>query len=294
MSRLIMLTVIGAALVTGPAALAASLPVKILNALTSRKGYTVETDIAYGSLPRQRLDIYFPDNAARDTPIVVFFYGGGWNRGDRADYLFVGQSLASAGFIVAIPDYRLYPEVVFPDFVVDGAQAVAFLRDRLRQEDGGRRPMFLAGHSAGAHIAALLNLDERYLGGANVSRAAIVGVIGLSGPYDFLPLRKDIYKATFPEAVRAQSQPIAFVDGKEAPMLLVTGTADQTVDPGNSTRLAAAIASRQGTASVVSYPGIGHIGTIAALATATPWPKPDVRAAIIDFVRTRLGPLAGD
>lgn len=284
----------GAALVAFPSAIAASLPLKILNGLTSRKGYTIDAGIAYGTLPRQHLDLYTPNSAGPDTPVVVFFYGGAWNSGDRSDYLFVGQSLASAGFIVAIPDYRLYPDVVFPEFVADGAEAVAFLRDTVRKPDGSARPIFLAGHSAGAHIAALLNLDERYLAAANVPRSAIAGAVGLSGPYDFLPLKEDIYKATFPDAVRPQSQPIAFVDGMEAPMLLVTGTADRTVDPGNSTRLAAAIKARRGSVAVASYPGVGHIGTIAALASATPWSKPDVRATMIEFVQAQLGGVGAD
>jgi acetyl esterase/lipase len=276
---------LGFTLIAVPAAIAASFPVKVLNALTSRKGYAIEAEVAYGGHSRQRMDIYLPDDVAPDAPVIVFFYGGGWNRGARADYLFVGQSLASAGFIVAIPDYRLYPEVVFPEFVADGAKAVGFVRGRFDKPGGTARPIFLAGHSAGAHIAALLNLDEHYLASADVPRNAIAGAVGLSGPYDFLPLEEDIYKATFPEAVRAASQPIAFVDGSEAPMLLITGDADRTVRPGNTTRLAAAVVDKGGAAEVKIYPGVGHLGTVAALATATPWRKPDIRETMIAFFR---------
>jgi acetyl esterase/lipase len=184
--------------------------------------------------------------------------------------------------------------VVFPGFVEDAAKAVAFAHESLRKPDGTPRRLFLAGHSAGAHIAALLNLDERYLASAGVPKAAISGAAGLSGPYDFLPLKEDIYKAIFPEPVRTASQPINFVDGSEAPMLHVTGDADRTVRPGNTTRLAAAIDARKGVVSVKTYPGVGHIGTIAALATATFWRKPDVRATMIDFFRERLAALGED
>jgi acetyl esterase/lipase len=266
----------------------------IVNGLTTRDGYTILADRAYGPLPRQKLDVYMPKDGAEDAPVVVFFYGGGWNKGSKSRYLFVGQSLASAGFIVVIPDYRLYPDVVFPDFVEDAARAVAFTAKSLRRPDGTPRRVFLAGYSAGAHIAALLNLDERYLASAGVPKGAISGMAGLSGPYDFLPLKEDIYKAIFPEPVRTASQPINFVDGSEAPMLLITGDADRTVSPGNTTRLAAAIAARDGVVSVKSYPGVGHIGTIAALATATFWRKPDVRATMIDFFRERLAAFGED
>jgi acetyl esterase/lipase len=278
---------VGFTLIAVPTAIAASFPAKVLNALTTRKGYSIETNVAYGTLPRQQVDFYLPDDLTPATPVVVFFYGGGWNRGARENYLFVGQSLASAGFIVAIPDYRLYPKVVFPEFVADGAKAVAFIRKKLSEPDGSPRTLFLAGHSAGAHIAALLNLDESYLAAAGVSNEAVAGVVGLSGPYDFLPLKEEIYKATFPEKVRTASQPIGFVDGNEAPMLLITGDADRTVDPGNSKRLAEKIDAHGGRVIVKVYPGVGHLGTVAALATATPWRKPDIRRVMIDFFRER-------
>jgi acetyl esterase/lipase len=292
--RGILIALVLLAVAAGVAGLVVTNAAAIVNGLTSRDGYTILADRAYGPLPRQRLDIYTPRGGAEDAAVVVFFYGGGWNKGTKSFYLFVGQSLASAGFIVVIPDYRLYPDVTFPDFVEDAADAVAFAGRSLMKPDGTPRRIFLAGYSAGAHIAALLNLDERYLASAGLPPSSISGAVGLSGPYDFLPIKEDIYKAIFPEPIRTASQPINFVDGSEAPMLLITGDADRTVDPGNTTRLAAAIEARSGAVSVKTYPGVGHIGTIAALATATFWRKPDVRVTIIDFFRERLAALGED
>lgn len=274
------------ALVAVPVALAASFPARVLNALTSRSGYSIERDVAYGALAAQRLDIYRPDRPVADAPVLVFFHGGGWNSGSKRDYLFVGQSLATAGMVVVVAGYRLYPEVIFPEYMRDAAKAVAFVRDRFATGDADP-PLFLVGHSAGAQIAALLNLDEHYLRDAGVPKGSIAGMIGLSGPYDFLPLNEDIYKAIFPEAVRAASQPVAFVDGDEPPMLLATGEADTTVNPRNTASLAAAVAAKGGTVSVRTYPGIRHVGTIAALATRIPWQRTDIRQEIIDFVRRR-------
>jgi len=293
-ARTILFGLVALAIAAGVAGLVVTNAAAIVNGLTTRDGYTVLADRAYGPLPRQRLDVYTPKRGADDAAVVVFFYGGGWNKGSKSRYLFVGQSLASAGFLVVIPDYRLYPDVVFPDFVEDAAEAVAFTAKSLRKPDGTPRRIFLAGYSAGAHIAALLNLDERYLASAGVPPSSISGAVGLSGPYDFLPIKEDIYKAIFPEPIRTASQPINFVDGSEAPMLLITGDADRTVDPGNTTRLAAAIEARNGAVSVKTYPGVRHIGTIAALATATFWRKPDVRMTMIDFFRQRLAALGED
>jgi acetyl esterase/lipase len=257
----------------------ALLPLAIVNALTSRRGYAIRTNVAYGQNPRQRLDAYTPDDAGEGTPVVVFFHGGSWDRGDGGSYLFVGQALASAGIIAVIPTYRLYPEVVFPAFVEDGAAAVAWAHRVLP-----RAPLFVAGHSAGAHIAALINLDPQYLGDAGVPRNAIAGAIGIAGPYDFLPL-KERYKPVFPEPLLAASQPIACVDGSAAPMLLLTGADDRAVRPGNTTRLADAIRTKGGEVSVKLYPGVGHLGPLVALARVLPWPKPPVRGDMVVFVR---------
>ncbi len=78
----------------------------VLNALTPGNGYAVERDLAYGGDQRQRLDLYLPEGTSAETPLLVFFYGGNWESGAKADYAFVGQAFASRGYVTAIPDYR--------------------------------------------------------------------------------------------------------------------------------------------------------------------------------------------
>ena len=254
-------------------------PLRVVSALTSRKGYSLRADIAYGTLPAQHLDVNTPDSAASDAPAIIFIHGGGWAIGDKDEYRFIAQAFASAGMIVVIPSYRLHPDVVFPEFVRDGAAAVAWTARNL-----AGHPIFLLGHSAGAHIAALLNLDERYLDDLGVPRGAVAGMIGLSGPYDFLPLTEDRHKRIFPESSRDDSQPIHFVDGTEPPMLLITGDADTTVRSGNTTRLAATVVAKGGRATVKIYPGVGHLSTMMALAKVLPYFKPPVRRDIRAFI----------
>ena len=173
---------------------------------------------------------------------------------------------------------------MFPAFVEDGAKAVAWAAGAF-----AGHPLFVAGHSAGAHIGALIATDEHYLADAGAPPHALAGFIGLSGPYDFLPLTEERYKRVFPEATRDLSQPIRFVDGGEPPMLLVTGDADTTVNPGNTARFAAVLAGKGGHATVRVYPGVGHLGTMLALAAVLPWPKPPERADILAFIATVTG-----
>lgn len=248
--------------------LAACSPVNLLNAMVPGHGYTVQRDIAYGEHARQRLDIYLPtERTAGPNPVVVFFYGGGWEAGDKKDYRFVGEALSSHGITVVIPDYRVYPEVVFPAFVDDAAAAVAWTRTHINHYAGDHKQLFLAGHSAGAHIASLLALNPDYLKKYALTPDNINGVIGLAGPYDFLPLKSDTLKTIFgPEQERWRSQPINFVKGNNPPMLLMVGERDLTVWPRNSYRLADKITEQGGQVTLLKFPDQGHAAMVAKLA----------------------------
>src|SRR5690349_7192418 len=132
------------------------------------------------------LDVYRAQGVTVDrAPVVVFFYGGAWQRGERAQYRFVGSRLAQHGILAIVADYRTLPRAGFPDFMQDAARAVAWSRENAAAQGGDPSRLFLAGHSAGAQIAALLGTDRRYLASVGVDVHAIAGVIGFSGPYDF-------------------------------------------------------------------------------------------------------------
>jgi acetyl esterase/lipase len=260
-------------------------PARLLNAVVPKDGYRVEQDLAYGDHARQRLDLYLPDDRGKPTPTVVFFYGGRWSYGAKADYRFVGQALASRGYVAVIADYRVYPEVRFPAFVEDGARAIRWVHERIADYGGDPGRLHLMGHSAGAHIAALLALDDRFLGAVGLDPGQIEGVLGLAGPYDFLPLTEADLEAIFPEPVRLESQPIRFAGAGSAPSLwLATGTDDKTVQPGNSTRLAAAIGAAGGEVVTRSYPNIGHVGIVLALAAPFRWLAP-----VLDDLAAEIG-----
>jgi acetyl esterase/lipase len=264
-------------------------PVAILDAFTSKSGYRLQSDIAYGDLPRQQLDVYEPTNPiAVPTPVIVFFYGGSWNSGVRTDYSFVGQQLAASGYMVVIPDYRLYPTVVFPTFLEDGAQALKWVDGHIASFGGDPHRIFLMGHSAGAYNAMMLALDPRYTDAVGLDRTHIAGVVGLAGPYDF-KIDTDLLRGVFGAAPHlADIQPVNFTSGAKPPALLITGDADRTVNPNNSIGLERRLRAAGNAVRLREYPGLDHIDIILELSSL--WhAHSEVLADILDFLSLPRG-----
>lgn len=243
-------------------------PLATLDAIAPRDaGALAARGISYGAHPRQKLDVHLPvERSAGPAPVAVFFYGGSWKGGSKDDYDFAGAALAAQGFVTIIPDYRLYPEVRFPDFLDDSAAAVRWASDNAATYGGDGRRIVLVGHSAGGYNAAMLALDGRYLRRAGVDRRAIRAVAGLSGPYDFLPLDEGTAQEVFGQAPNLPAtQPITFAGRGSPPAFLATGDADTTVRPRNTSALAARLRSVGGIVEERVYPGLSHIDTLLTL-----------------------------
>ncbi len=263
-----------------PLLLAGCSPLRLVNGLAPDR--LVARSIAYGDGPRRSLDVYAPARhpaAGASHPVVLFLYGGSWDTGDKAMYRFVGGALAALGFVVVIPDYRLYPEVRYPDFLLDCAQALAWTRRHGRRFGGSAAPPYLLGHSAGAYNAAMLALDPRWLGAFGLApRIDLGGMVGLAGPYDFLPLDSDELRDIFaPGRPLDTTQPIAHVDGRNPPMLLLAGGADRVVRPSNTLRLAQRVRQAGGVVEARIYPGLDHIEIIGAFAGPLRFLAPSLR-----------------
>ncbi|MGH7897891.1 MAG: alpha/beta hydrolase [Candidatus Binatia bacterium] len=261
--------------------LAGCSPIGFVNRALPSAGIDVRRDIAYGEHPRQRLDVYRRANGVGPAPVVVFFYGGSWQAGDRGHYPFVADALASEGFVTVVPDYRTHPDVKFPVFMEDAARVVRWCRDHVAELGGDPTRIYLMGHSAGGHIAVLLAVDERYLEQAGLDRSAIRAVVGIAGPYDFLPFRSDTLRTLFgPEEGWPTTQPINFIDGREPPMLLLHGSWDTTVGPGNARRLTDRICQHGGSARAIFYPYVGHMTIIGAFSRPLRWIAPVLRDTV--------------
>ncbi len=264
-------------------------PLALLNRLLSDRGVAITSGLAYGPLPRHRLDLYRPEAASGPLPVILFLYGGSWKIGNRADYRFLGIRLAREGFAVAIADYRLYPEVRFPDFLEDCAAATAWVAANAARFGADPGAITLAGHSAGAYNAVMLGLDPEWLAAAGWSRERLRGIIGLAGPYDFAP-GGDLVREVFASAADpAITQPVHFVDGSNPPLLLLTGRHDWLVHARNSSVLATKVRAAGGPVHLKSYRALGHIGIMMAFAPL-PWAR---RAVVRDVVRFAATPRVG-
>jgi acetyl esterase/lipase len=223
------------------------------------------TDIAYAEGERHRLDVYRPNNTRDRLPVVVFIHGGRWQTGSKDEYRLLGDALTDNGVVVVIPNYRLHPEVNFPGWVEDAARAVRWTHENIQRFGGDTTQIWVVGHSAGAHTAVLLALNEHYLRDMKVPDYAVRGYISLAGPVETEWTDPDVQTLMGPRSSWAASYPATYIDGSEKPLLLLHGADDKTDWPLISTRLADLIRARGGCAEVVVYEGIGHIKIAAAL-----------------------------
>ncbi len=276
-------------------ALVGCTPAGLLNGVSRLTGdggvRTAVRGAAYGSDPRQKLDVYVPAGRAEtNLPVVVFFYGGGWVDGSRGDYAFAGRAFAAQGFVAVVADYRLVPQVRFPAFVQDGALAVKWVRDTIATYGGDPARIALSGHSAGAYIAAMLTLDPRFLAAVGVDPKIVRGAALLSGPADFYPFTEARGRDALGQWPRPlETQPISFARADAPPMLLMHGTTDTVVKPYNSERLAAKLTALGAPVTLKLYPGKSHTDTIKSLSPAFRGSTPAL-ADTVAFLR-RLTPL---
>jgi acetyl esterase/lipase len=226
----------------------------------------VGRDLAYGEGPRRKLDVYAPGERQGTLPVVVFIYGGSWSSGDKDDYEFLGAALASRGFVTVLPDYRLVPEVRFPDFLNHCAAAVRWVEAHVGAYGGDPRRVVLVGHSAGAYNAIMLALAGNYLRAAGVDASAIRGAVGLAGPYDFIPFDVDATRNAFGQAPDpALTQPVHFARADAPPLLLLWGEDDTTVGPRNLESLARVQRAAGGSVETKIYENVDHVDILLAL-----------------------------
>jgi len=258
--------------------LVACAPIKALNALAPSSTHTRTAGVAYGPGPRQLLDVYRPSSAAPPGgwPVVVFIYGGSWNRGERGDYAFVGEALASRGILTLVADYRLYPQVRYPDFLHDCAAALAWGLTHAGELGGNPKRVFVMGHSAGGYNAAMLALDARWLAPTGHTPKELAGFVGLAGPYDFLPVTNpDAKPVFFHPDYPPGTQPLEHA-GADAPRSFLGAAREDTlVNPQRNTQgLARRLQELGVPVTVELYDRVSHTTLIGAFGVPLRWLAP--------------------
>lgn len=255
----------------------------LVNSIARLYGFTAIENIAYGGHDLNHLSLYLPEKHTAPVATVIFFYGGCWGGCEtlnKENYLFVAQALTAHGYAVAIPDYRRHPEVKFDAIIADAAQSVEWVKSHIAEYGGNPERIFLMGHSAGAHLGAMLTLNEAYL--LPTTYPSLKGFIGLAGPYDFLPFTDGYQKVVFgPEENYPASQPVNFVQGIEPPLLLLYGKSDVKVKSVNIKSLSRKVRQAGGCVETHIYNELDHAGLISALS----WPLQNHEPVLPDIIR---------
>ncbi|MCX6620855.1 MAG: alpha/beta hydrolase fold domain-containing protein, partial [Acidobacteria bacterium] len=239
----------------------------------------LERDIAYidDALPKHKLDVYTP-KGAKGAPVMIFLHGGAWRSGDRGLYTALGNRYAHEGIVTVIPSYRLAPADPHPAQVEDAAAAVAWAMKNLAKYGGDPKRVFLAGHSAGGHLAALLALDPKWLGKHGLTPSAFRGVIPMSGVYQIEGLERVF--GTDAE-VKRQASPLTHVHAGAPSFLITYCQWDYPFLPAQAEQFQAALEKAGTSARVVYIPGLNHITEMLNIAAKD---DPTVKA-VLEFIR---------
>ena len=279
-------TRLGLVAAAGALAACSAITFGIANAPAAFGAYDRKADIAYGVDKRQRLDVYLPKGevssapSASSRPVVIFWYGGSWQTGSKSDYRFVGAALAEHGYVTVLPDYRLYPEVKFPDFLDDAARAVAWVQQHAQELGGDPHRIVLMGHSAGAYTAAYLALNREFLAKRGANPDWIVGLVGLSGPYVLAPNTRALNRIFAPPWGASDWQPIRFATSQAPPTFLAHGLSDDLVSVEQTEELRDVLESKGVRVETELYPDTGHAATVAGFSKAARGRAPTLDQAV--------------
>ncbi len=270
-------------------------PAKVLSALSSMQGLKIHKKIAYGTHQRQFLDIYQPTNlpsnltshAEHGLPVVIFIHGGSWQHGEKEGHGFIGRSLAQAGYLTVVIDYRLAPKNIYPDFINDSVSAIAWVYQHIAEYGGDPNKLFVMGHSAGAFNAVVAVDDVRFWRNSHVPTTAIKAVIGLAGPYSF-DYRQYQSKIAFPAHLHPEGvMPDRHVRPDAPPHYLMVAENDKLVGIKNMLKMKRALERAKVPVETVVIPKVNHISMIVAMAKPTRW-LGKTRELVLDYLEKRL------
>lgn len=237
-----------------------------LNRLTPRKGYSVQENVAYGLRARHRLDLFRTQTPREHRPLIVFVHGGAWMHGDKKDYRFIGEAFAKEGFDVAVINYHLAPEHIFPAYIDDLSLALNYLNVHQLKYQISTEKVVLMGHSAGAfNVMSALYHPKPY---EIQCRSQITAIIGLAGPYHFDykgdPICADAFDQNRPYQ---EVMPYYFVESNTVKHYLLVAENDDVVGLSNAVDLDRRLKEKGNYSQLWTVPRIGHISMIGSVSS---------------------------
>jgi len=250
--------------------------------------FTATTNLIYYNGPgfnpqKHILDVFSPKDLP-SAPVLFFIHGGGWRSGDKSIYPFLGRTFAQQGFVTVVISYRLTPEVQHPGHIQDVARAFAWTYKNIAQYGGNPNQIFVTGHSAGGHLAALLALNKKYLQAEGLSTDLIKGVSPISGVYNITALAgfNDVFTSD-PE-MRRDASPVAQVSDKQPPFLLIYAQNDLPTLDAQAVELSKLLQQKSTEAKTLLVPNKDHISIIGSIGI----PNDLTTESIAKFVREHL------
>jgi acetyl esterase/lipase len=194
-----------------------------------RKEFPHKLDLPYGTNVKQRLDLYFPKTKPRRAAVFLFFHGGGFREGDRAQYGYLAKPFAESGVITAVASYRLTGDgFKFPDQPADAKLAVEWLYKHIAEYGGDPNRIYVGGHSAGAILAAEIGVDRAWMDGAKIPKRAFRGIAAVSAPYDLRENGRhgegDVYAPT--AELQEQASPILHITDPVPAAVIAVGSTE--------------------------------------------------------------------
>jgi acetyl esterase/lipase len=273
-------------------------------ALVACSAPVVHEDVPYDSrFEATKLDVFGPDDDGRARPAVMLIHGGAWVTGSKRQMRSAAERLARSGYVAAAINYRLLPDGAFPHMFQDVGCALAFLQTQSKRFGIDPERIAVLGYSAGGHLAALLGVawDEPAFaptcsaGGPSAPAAVIPG----AGVYDFRgndsALAEELLGGEPNEVPEnyERASPLAMVDRKGPPFLLIGGAADWLVDEDQALEMRDALRAAGGTADLLLLAGTGHVigpsvdpGELSAGVSIE---TPEAWLAIADFLARTVG-----
>lgn len=264
-------------------------------------GATVDVEYAADHIAKHRLDVYFPRETREPWPVVVFVHGGYWRGGDKTYYQAItglygnaGIALGELGVGTVVTNYRLHPEAKLDDMLDDVVGAMSWTRAHVKEMGGDPSRIYLAGHSAGGHLVALLGANHDELTKRGFEPSWLKGVVAVSGIYDIPTtttlvdeeLRTEVFLPLFSHDLERQraASPLSYFGPNMTPTYFIVGEADYRSclrDFASATEVLAKLNGDRAFFKLV--PGNTHEDMVLEMATV----RDEVGPAIAAFVKRR-------